>query len=105
VEELGRPLVLAAPAASAHRLGKVVVDDLVDGLAGAGAAELWDGATRELTRCAGELDPGWTVAGAGDLLWALTSIRTWEDLVIDSGWSRDWYVQSLITAARKTLLA
>src|SRR3954470_13866701 len=37
------------------------------------------------------LDPRWTVAEAADLLWALTSLRTWEDLVIDSGWSRDRY--------------
>jgi AcrR family transcriptional regulator len=54
---------------------------------------------------AAELDPRWTVDDATDVLWALSSMRTWEDLVVDSGWSRDRYVECMSTAAKKALLA
>ncbi|HEX6464150.1 MAG TPA: hypothetical protein VFZ98_06850 [Vicinamibacterales bacterium] len=33
---------------------------------------------------------------AADLLWTITSLRTWEDLVLDRGWSREKY-QTQIT--------
>lgn len=39
----------------------------------------------------GVLARGWTEAAAADLIWSLTSIRTYEDLVIDRGWSVDSY--------------
>jgi len=53
---------------------------------------------------AGQLNAGWTVDDASDILWALTSMRTWEDLVIDSGWSRERYVACTTAAVRKALL-
>ena len=34
----------------------------------------------------GVLAPGWTEAEAADLIWSLTSIRTYEDLVVDRAW-------------------
>ena len=83
--------------------------------ADAAIAEAWDDRMeRRRASCrsvverladAAELDPRWTVDDAADVLWALTSMRTWEDLVIDSGWSRDRYVDCLSTAAKRTLLA
>ena len=84
--------------------------------ADAAIAEAWDDRMeRRRASCrsvverladAAELDARWTVDDATrTMLWALTSMRTWEDLVIDSGWTRDRYVDCLSTAARRTLLA
>ena len=52
----------------------------------------------------GNLAPGWSVDEAGDFLWALLSIHTYEYLVIDRGWSLDRYVEQLTWVARRTLL-
>jgi len=41
----------------------------------------------------GVLAAGWTEADAADLIWSLTSIRTYEDLVVDRGWSLSKYRQ------------
>lgn len=43
----------------------------------------------------GVLAAGWTAADAADLIWSLTSIRTYEDLVIDRGWSLNRYRQRI----------
>jgi AcrR family transcriptional regulator len=43
----------------------------------------------------GVLAAGWTEADAADLIWSLTSIRTYEDLVIDQGWSLNRYRQRI----------
>jgi AcrR family transcriptional regulator len=43
----------------------------------------------------GTLRRGWTPAVAADLLWALTSLRTWEDLVLQRRWSPEQYEQRL----------
>lgn len=43
----------------------------------------------------GVLAAGWTEADAADLIWSLTSIRTYEDLVIDRGWSLNRYRQRI----------
>ncbi len=43
----------------------------------------------------GVLAPGWTEADAADLIWSMTSIRTYEDLVIDRGWSVNRYRQRI----------
>jgi len=50
----------------------------------------------------GLLRPGLTPAAAADLLWTLTSLRTWEDLVLQRGWSAAQYedrVGQLLTSA------
>jgi hypothetical protein len=36
-----------------------------------------------------------TPAVAADLLWALTSLRTWEDLVLQRRWSPEQYERRL----------
>lgn len=44
----------------------------------------------------GTLRPGLDPAVAADLLWTLTSLRTWEDLVLTRGWTAEQY-QARIT--------
>jgi hypothetical protein len=39
------------------------------------------------------------------MLWTLTSMHTWEDLVIDSGCARDRHVPCTTDAVRMALLA
>jgi AcrR family transcriptional regulator len=39
----------------------------------------------------GALRPGLDPAAAADLLWAMTSLRTWEDLVLQRGWTAEQY--------------
>jgi AcrR family transcriptional regulator len=39
----------------------------------------------------GNLKPGLDAAVAADLLWTMTSLRTWEDLVVQRGWSPQRY--------------
>jgi AcrR family transcriptional regulator len=41
----------------------------------------------------GVLAAGWTEENAADLIWSMTSIRTYEELVIDRGWSLNRYRQ------------
>lgn len=53
----------------------------------------------------GSLAPGWSVADAADMLWELTSIRTWEDLVGDRHWSKHRYTKLIGQVARRTFLA
>ena len=43
----------------------------------------------------GSLRPGLSPAAAADLLWSLTSLRTWEDLVLGRGWSARQYEQRM----------
>lgn len=59
----------------------------------------------ERLRREGVLAPEWTVEEAADALWALTSIRTWEDLTIDRGWSKERYASAVGRIARRALLA
>jgi hypothetical protein len=43
----------------------------------------------------GLLRPEWDVPAAARLLWSVTSLRAWEELVIDRGWStRTWVKHS-----------
>ena len=39
----------------------------------------------------GDLKPGLDQAAAADLMWTITSLRTWDDLVSQRGWSPDQY--------------
>jgi hypothetical protein len=43
----------------------------------------------------GRLAPGWTPDEAADLLWAMLSIRTWEQLTTERGWSTSRYVDRM----------
>jgi len=39
---------------------------------------------------------------AAELLWAMLSISTWENLTIESGWSKSKYIHAIQTAALRT---
>jgi AcrR family transcriptional regulator len=58
---------------------------------------------RRLSR-EGRLAEGWTIAEATEFLMVLTGIRTWEDLVVDGGWSAAQYVRNVGRAARRALV-
>ena len=67
-----------------------------------------------LTRCRavvdrlaaeGRLADGWTAAAAAELFWAMTSLRTWEDLVKRRGWSTDAWIGRTTAAVEAALLA
>ncbi|HKF68745.1 MAG TPA: helix-turn-helix domain-containing protein [Vicinamibacterales bacterium] len=51
----------------------------------------------------GSLRAGLDSAGAADLLWTLTSLRMWEDLVLERRWSAEQYKQQLTRLLRETL--
>jgi AcrR family transcriptional regulator len=52
----------------------------------------------------GILSPDWTVEEATDFFWATISIRTWEHLMIDRGWTQEQYIWRLQMALKRTLL-
>lgn len=43
----------------------------------------------------GTLVPGWPTDEAADLLWTMLSIRNWENLTLERGWSVDHYVHRM----------
>ena len=51
------------------------------------------------------LGPGWTRRSAGDWLTAQASVKVWEELVMDLGYSRRRYVALMTRAATAALLA
>lgn len=51
----------------------------------------------------GELLPGLDVDVAADLLWTLTSLRMWEDLVILRGWSTQKYEEHVYDLLQRSL--
>jgi len=51
----------------------------------------------------GTLKPGVSQEEAADLLWSLTSLRTWEDLVLDRGWTPAQYEERVKRLLRDTL--
>lgn len=52
----------------------------------------------------GELAPAWDVGTAAQCLWAMTSQRVWDDLVIDQGWSTPRYRRRLTELVEAALL-
>ena len=52
----------------------------------------------------GMLAPGWSKEEAGDLLWAMLSIGTWENLTLELGWSVDLYVKNMQELARRAFV-
>ena len=51
--------------------------------------------TIERLRRDGTLVPGWATDEAADLLWTMLSIRNWESLTRERGWSVDQYVDRM----------
>jgi hypothetical protein len=43
-------------------------------------------------------------AGAAQLMWALTSLRVWEDLVVDQSWSDERYNREVTRGLERMLL-
>jgi AcrR family transcriptional regulator len=52
----------------------------------------------------GLLAPEWSVDEAVDLLWSLTSIRVWEHLTLECGWSKSDFVTGMQTAMKRTFV-
>lgn len=52
----------------------------------------------------GSLRPGLSPGAAADLLWSLTSLRAWEELVLERGWSPVQYAAALNRILRVALL-
>lgn len=75
------------------------------------AAAAWDdrmGAVRESCRLTiealhrdGMLAPEWSREEAVDLMWTLLSIRNWEQLTIECGWSTSRYVERMQQLAKR----
>ena len=53
---------------------------------------------------AGRLRDGISVRKAADLIWIVSSFRTWDDLVNDRGWSAEEYRQHITHVLRSSLL-
>lgn len=52
----------------------------------------------------GMLAPGWSTEGAADLLWVMLSIRNWESLTLECGWSTSQYVGRMQELTKRTFL-
>jgi AcrR family transcriptional regulator len=78
------------------------------------AAAAWDdrmGAVRESCRLTiealhrdGMLAPGWSRDEAVDLMWTMLSIRNWEQLTIECGWSTKQYVSRMQKLLKRALV-
>ncbi len=53
----------------------------------------------------GTLTPDFTPKEATDLLWTLLSVRNWEHLTRQSGWSQEQYSEALLAMAQKLFRA
>lgn len=60
--------------------------------------------TLERLQQEGVLTQTWTFAEALDLLWTLLSLRNWELLTMECGWTTDQYIDAMQTTAKRTLL-
>lgn len=52
----------------------------------------------------GDLTPEWSIEEATDVLWTILSVRSWENLTIQCGWSPDKYVTRIKMLARRALV-
>jgi hypothetical protein len=57
----------------------------------------------EALRRDGALAPDFAPDQATDILWTLLSVRNWEQLTIDCGWSQAQYISVTKTIARRVL--
>lgn len=87
---------------------------LVDRATDEAAAAAWDdrmGAVRASCRDTiealhrdGMLAPEWSRDEATDLLWTMLSIRNWESLTIECGWTTGQYVSRLQELSKRTFI-
>jgi hypothetical protein len=49
------------------------------------------------------LKPGVSLEEARDILWSITSLRTWEDLVLERGWTAKQYEERITRILRSAL--
>lgn len=47
----------------------------------------------------------WSIDEAADMLWALISVQTWENLTVERGWKKEQYQQNLEKAIWGTFIA
>src|ERR687898_1655809 len=52
----------------------------------------------------GVLVPGWSVNEAGEMLWSMLSIGTWENLTLERGWPVDLYVDRMKEVTKRTFV-
>jgi hypothetical protein len=52
----------------------------------------------------GMLAPEWSYDEAVDLMWTMLSIRTWEQLTIERGWSTGQYVDRMQKLLKRALV-
>ena len=52
----------------------------------------------------GNLAPEWTPKRATDVLWTMLSVRNWENLTAECGWSTRQYVRLMKTLAKRTFV-
>jgi hypothetical protein len=66
-----------------------------------------EGARQLVARLAkeGKLRAGLDPSTAADLLWVLTSLRVWEDLVLERGWSARAYEEGISSLLAEALIA
>jgi AcrR family transcriptional regulator len=53
----------------------------------------------------GQLASEWTREAATDIFWTLLSVRNWEQLTVECGWSQEQYITQLRKLLRKTLVS
>ena len=58
----------------------------------------------ERLRRDGTLVPGWPTDEAADLLWTMLSIRNWESLTRERGWSVDHYVDRMRNLTKRVFV-
>lgn len=58
----------------------------------------------EALRRDGLLLPGWSEEEAVDLMWTMLSVRNWESLTVECGWSQDRYVGRMKEILRRVLV-
>jgi AcrR family transcriptional regulator len=52
----------------------------------------------------GQLSPDWTLDEAADFAWAMISVRMWENLTIERGWSQTQYIARIQQTLNRMLL-
>lgn len=65
--------------------------------------DMWEGCEAAILalRADGHLTPDYSVKEASDLLWTLLSVRNWENLRIERGWSQAQYLAATLTMAQR----